>query len=84
MRFENRHTFWRAGEQEKGEEAARGWGGKKRVWNRTSQGENAPCNGRIYVDSLAGLSAFQAAPKKTSIAENSIHTIKPIAAARPP
>ncbi len=30
------------------------------------------------------LSAFQAAPTKTIIAENSIHTIKPIAAASPP
>jgi hypothetical protein len=32
----------------------------------------------------AGLSAFQAAPRKTIIAENSIQTIKPIAAATPP
>jgi hypothetical protein len=32
----------------------------------------------------AALSAFQAAPRKTIIAENSIHTIKPIAAASPP
>jgi hypothetical protein len=32
----------------------------------------------------AALSAFQAAPRKTIIAEISIHTIKPIAAARPP
>ena len=30
------------------------------------------------------LSAFQATPRKTIIAENSIHTIKPIAAASPP
>jgi|HubBroStandDraft_6_1064221.scaffolds.fasta_scaffold17762_9 hypothetical protein len=30
------------------------------------------------------LSAFQAAPTKTIIAENSIHTINPIAAASPP
>jgi hypothetical protein len=32
----------------------------------------------------AALSAFQAAPKKTIIEENFIHTIKPIAAASPP
>lgn len=31
----------------------------------------------------AALSAFQAAPRKTIITENSIHTIKPIAAATP-
>jgi hypothetical protein len=30
------------------------------------------------------LSAFQATPRKTIIAESSIHTIKPIAAASPP
>jgi hypothetical protein len=30
------------------------------------------------------LSAFQAAPRKTIIAENSIHTIKPNTAASPP
>ena len=29
-------------------------------------------------------SAFQATPRKTIIAENSIHTIKPMAAASPP
>jgi hypothetical protein len=44
---------------------------------------------QIYARSLreswsAALSAFQAAPRKTIIAENSIHTIKPIAAASPP
>jgi hypothetical protein len=43
---------------------------------------------QIYARSLreswsAALSAFQAAPRKTIIAENSIHTIKPIAAASP-
>jgi hypothetical protein len=32
---------------------------------------------------LFALSAFQAAPRKTIITENSIHTIKPIAAATP-
>jgi hypothetical protein len=32
----------------------------------------------------AALSAFQAAPRKTIIAESSIHAIKPIAAASPP
>jgi hypothetical protein len=32
----------------------------------------------------AALSAFQAAPRKTIITENSIHTINPIAAATPP
>ncbi len=32
----------------------------------------------------AAFSAFQAAPRKTIIVENSIHTIKPIAAASPP
>ena len=31
-----------------------------------------------------GVSAFQAAPRKTIIANNSIHIIKPIAAASPP
>jgi hypothetical protein len=32
---------------------------------------------------LDQVSAFQAAPRKTIITENSIHTIKPIAAATP-
>ena len=41
--------------------------------------------GRLETQSdRAALSAFQAAPRKTIIAENSIHTIKPIAAATAP
>jgi hypothetical protein len=42
--------------------------------------------GRIRSEEMYAqvLSAFQATPRKTIIAENSIHTIKPIAAASPP
>jgi hypothetical protein len=42
--------------------------------------------GRIRSEEMYAqvLSAFQATPRKTIIAESSIHTIKPIAAASPP
>jgi hypothetical protein len=50
---------------------------------------NCPCDKRPILlrhDRLVVgvLSAFQAAPRKTIIAESSIHTIKPITAARVP
>jgi hypothetical protein len=88
MQFENRHTCGGQGNKKKGHGGSAKAGGRSgvRIEPRGAvvAGANAAGNGRVYVDSLAELSAFQAAPRKTSIAENSIHTIRPIAAARPP
>jgi hypothetical protein len=64
---------------------ARGWADLIHQYAVKDAG-HAALIGRIRSEEMYAqvLSAFQATPRKTIIAENSIHTIKPIAAASPP
>jgi hypothetical protein len=66
-------------------ELARGWADLIHQYAVKDAG-HAALIGRIRSEEMyvQVLSAFQATPRKTIIAENSIHTIKPIAAASPP